>query len=222
MPEEPWTVLGGHKSYRDKRTFMLKLDDDRKILLEDVKKYDSDDWAIASRYLCLNGEASITLHNLAKELGVSGGHIQDAVGTVLYYIDSPFPVSLAAVRRAEHLPKRVECGQEREREVEERRVYLATFSLTEADVPIGMSMDYIEDYVFIRRFWRYEKLGEYWVSPNERKVLVERYGFVHGRFRTLEEIGEEMGVTRERIRQLETAAIKNLSKLAHLLPASFK
>ncbi|WP_249801397.1 RNA polymerase sigma factor [Kitasatospora humi] len=48
------------------------------------------------------------------------------------------------------------------------------------------------------------------LGERERKVVELRYGLVDGRVRTLEEIGELFGVTRERIRQIES---KTLAKL---------
>ena len=41
------------------------------------------------------------------------------------------------------------------------------------------------------------------LSPKERKILEMRYGLVDGIQHTLEEVGTEFGVTRERIRQIE-------------------
>ena len=48
------------------------------------------------------------------------------------------------------------------------------------------------------------------LSGRERKVLEMRYGLVDGQFHTLEEVGQEMGVTRERIRQIEAKALRKL------------
>ena len=41
------------------------------------------------------------------------------------------------------------------------------------------------------------------LSPKERKILEMRHGLVDGIMHTLEEVGQEFGVTRERIRQIE-------------------
>ena len=48
------------------------------------------------------------------------------------------------------------------------------------------------------------------ITPRERKVLEMRYGFTLGDTMTLDQVGQIMGVTRERIRQIEAKAIKRL------------
>jgi RNA polymerase primary sigma factor len=48
------------------------------------------------------------------------------------------------------------------------------------------------------------------LSPKERRVLRLRYGLQDGRERTLKEIGQQLDVTRERIRQIERNALRKL------------
>jgi hypothetical protein len=66
--------------------------------------------------------------------------------------------------------------------------------LAEADLPKMMSKAFVG------------------LKRKQRHVLKKRFGLVNGEVKTLQEIGDSYGVTRERIRQIEKAAIKRLSK----------
>ena len=48
------------------------------------------------------------------------------------------------------------------------------------------------------------------LTDREQKVLKLRFGLADGRPRTLEEVGKEFHVTRERIRQIEAKALRKL------------
>ena len=48
------------------------------------------------------------------------------------------------------------------------------------------------------------------LTPREKKVIVLRFGLADGHPRTLEEVGKEFNVTRERIRQIEAKALRKL------------
>ena len=48
------------------------------------------------------------------------------------------------------------------------------------------------------------------LTPREAKVLKLRFGLEDGKSRTLEEVGKEFNVTRERIRQIEAKALRKL------------
>ncbi len=48
------------------------------------------------------------------------------------------------------------------------------------------------------------------LTDRERRVLEMRFGLIDGQSRTLEEVGNEFGVTRERIRQIEAKALRKL------------
>ena len=57
------------------------------------------------------------------------------------------------------------------------------------------------------------------LSPKERKILEMRHGLLDGVYHTLEEVGKEFGVTRERIRQIEAKALDKIrthEKARHL------
>ncbi len=48
------------------------------------------------------------------------------------------------------------------------------------------------------------------LQEKERKVIILRFGLDGGEAQTLEEIGQSLGLTRERVRQIETAALVKL------------
>ncbi|KAL5560814.1 hypothetical protein UlMin_037025 [Ulmus minor] len=74
--------------------------------------------------------------------------------------------------------------------------------------------------VLIRQFMKkdLEKVLDS-LNPRERQVIRWRFGMEDGRMKTLQEIGELMGVSRERIRQIESCAfrkLKNKKRTKHL------
>lgn len=50
------------------------------------------------------------------------------------------------------------------------------------------------------------------LPEKQRVVIMRRFGLVHGEISTLEQLGEELGVTRERVRQIQSEALKRLRK----------
>ena len=57
------------------------------------------------------------------------------------------------------------------------------------------------------------------LSPRENQVIRSRFGLDDGRMKTLQEIGELIGVSRERVRQIESCAfrkLKNKKRTKHL------
>jgi RNA polymerase primary sigma factor len=54
------------------------------------------------------------------------------------------------------------------------------------------------------------------LPERERKVIELRYGLTDGRPRTLKEVSADFGLTRERIRQLETSALAHLRQAGHI------
>jgi RNA polymerase primary sigma factor len=48
------------------------------------------------------------------------------------------------------------------------------------------------------------------LNPREREVLEQRFGLIDGYSRTLEEVGRQFRVTRERIRQIEAKALRKM------------
>jgi RNA polymerase primary sigma factor len=120
----------------------------------------------------------------------------------------------------EEIAKEMELTPEKVREIQkygQEPISLETTIGDEGDSQLG---DFIEDsdavvpadaaaFILLQ-----EQLDAvlYTLSEREKKVIQLRFGLTDGRSRTLEEVGHEFGVTRERIRQIES---KTLSKLRH-------
>lgn len=113
-----------------------------------------------------------------------------------------------------------------EKEVNNLKIYRLLGNLTSLDLPIGT-----EENSFIGEFIaddknelpdriieekalkaEIEKIFKKELTPRELKVLKFRFGFVEEKLYTLQEIGHIEKVTRERIRQIESNAIRKLKK----------
>ena len=99
---------------------------------------------------------------------------------------------------------------------------LASGSIVSLDAPILEDADScVQDFVADTRDDPFEAAAASLLSDDlqkllatlterERKVILLRYGLTDGRARTLEEVGREFDVTRERIRQIEAKALRKL------------
>ncbi len=118
----------------------------------------------------------------------------------------------------EELAKALELPVERIREIQ--KIAQDTVSL---ETPIGEEEDsHLADFIVddramtpgetVEATMRKEQLLEVLntLTPREEKVLRLRYGIDDGKIRTLEEVGKEFNVTRERIRQIEAKALRKL------------
>ncbi|MBE5926419.1 MAG: RNA polymerase sigma factor RpoD [Lachnospiraceae bacterium] len=118
----------------------------------------------------------------------------------------------------EEIAKKMELPEERVREIikiSQEPVSLETPIGEEEDSHLG---DFIQDdnvpvpaeaatYILLKE-QLLNVIGT--LTERERKVLVLRFGLEDGRPRTLEEVGREFEVTRERIRQIEAKALRKL------------
>jgi RNA polymerase primary sigma factor len=120
----------------------------------------------------------------------------------------------------EELAIRVEMHPARVREIQRIAQEPVSLETPVGDDDEGHLSDLIEDQQAISpaeaaaRALLNEAVGEALdqLSERERKIVRMRFGLDDGQARTLEEVGKEFGVTRERIRQIES---KTLAKLRH-------
>jgi RNA polymerase primary sigma factor len=144
-------------------------------------------------------------------------HMSDAVGQMKRAGDR-LSQSLGRRPTTEEIAKEMDLPAERVQKVlEAARVPISL------ETPVGEEgdrtlRDFVPDTVHaapteaaMQRLMRQDleaALGQ--LSDRERKIIYLRYGILDGRHRTLEEIGREMGMTRERARQIEAEALRRL------------
>jgi len=146
----------------------------------------------------------------------------------------PVPVG-ETINRLKRVSHRLQQQMEREPTTEEiaeamgigaekvRRVIEASRSPVSLEMPVGKEGDsrmgdFIEDdrvappldaaaYQLLR-----EQINEVLqkLPERERRIIQLRFGLNDGRYRTLEEVGKEFGITRERIRQIEAKVLRRL------------
>jgi RNA polymerase primary sigma factor len=105
-------------------------------------------------------------------------------------------------------------------QVARRPLSLETPTDDEADSVLG---DFIEDIESLEpvetvtSFMLRDQLNEILsaLPPREVRILQMRYGLVDGETYTLEEVGKKLGVTRERVRQIEAQALSRLRHPTH-------
>jgi RNA polymerase primary sigma factor len=120
------------------------------------------------------------------------------------------------------IAKRMKVSVERVREFEKSIARISSL-----DAPIGESgegqiKDIIQDHnaaspdAQLERFFDKERALEFlnMLNERERKIIELRYGIIDGNMRTLAEIAKVLGVSRERVRQIEAATIK---KIRHII-----
>ena len=146
-------------------------------------------------------------------------HVHELMGKVRY-------AEFALLQQLGREPTEVEVAAELELPIERlREVKVAAQDVASLDKPIGEDGDATmgdlvtderaidpeaQATMVLSRFEVERALGA--LSLREREVLMLRYGLVDGEEHTLEDIGEQFGLTRERIRQIEK---KTLTKLRH-------
>ncbi len=68
-------------------------------------------------------------------------------------------------------------------------------------------------YLFHQQHLNIQRFYQYQLEIKQREVLVRRFGLNNHERTTLEDVGKELGVTRERVRQIQMDALKQLRKI---------
>jgi len=127
--------------------------------------------------------------------------IQPSAAEIAMHLDR----EVKEVERLLELHERVTLGSTSLAGCEDGRGVLDGLPAAAKEEPAARAQDHGVQEILDRCVW---KLGE-----KQREVLQRRFG-LHGYQRlTLEEIGEEIGVTRERVRQIQIEALRNLKRM---------
>ncbi len=147
-------------------------------------------------------------------------HAMEVIHKVLRY-DSKFFYVSDYTQRMNMIAK--ETGMQVEQVEYYLTLYYKFIGMTSLDLPVGESEDTplldlipienetsIEDIVLEKDLRESLEKALSTLTNREQKILRLRFGLDDGRQRTLEEIGKEYNVTRERIRQIEAKALRKL------------
>ena len=124
--------------------------------------------------------------------------------------------------RYSEIAKRMKVSVERVREFEKSIAKMSSLDAPLGESGEGQIKDIIEDQnvashdAQIESLFDKERATEFlnMLSERERKIIELRYGIHDGNGRTLAEIAKSLGVSRERVRQIEAATIK---KIRHII-----
>ncbi len=124
--------------------------------------------------------------------------------------------------RMAEIAKRMKLTVERIRELDNAIARMSSLDAPIGEEGEGQIIDIIEDEnvsspdAELEKFFDKERTTGFldMLEERERKIIEMRYGLIDGEARTLAEIAEELGVSRERVRQIESATLK---RIRHLL-----
>ncbi len=123
--------------------------------------------------------------------------------------------------RLSEIAKKMKTTVDKVREINQWIAKMSSLDAPIGDEGEGQVKDLIEDHTIVspdeklEAFFNKERTHEMLdrMSSREKQIVEMRFGITDGETRTLAEIAKKMGVSRERIRQVEAAAIKKLKKM---------
>ncbi len=209
QPNSAWPEGANHsRYYRQQQDFLLRLSGEQKALFDELLRLDFHVAHLVARYFCLRGEEFKPQHDVALEVDFPtlwDSVISARIHSVFYYLDPTFRASKRPRRMAETMRARVVSLREILAQAANREEIAKQLGLQALPSNLPLSRLYVfEAVVQTSQRQAFQRLlKEY---PRWYRVLTLRYGLEDGVYRTLEEIGEMMDVTRERIRQVEEEA----------------
>ena len=119
------------------------------------------------------------------------------------------------------IARRMKLTVERVRELDNAIARMSSLDAPIGEEGEGQIIDIIEDEnvsspdAELEKFFNKERTVGFldMLEERERKIIELRYGLIDGEARTLAEIADELGVSRERVRQIEVATLKTIRRL---------
>jgi len=203
--------------YKEKQTFYRNLTPSALARLNKLRSFGFEEMTLLERYLCVNGGRKISFLKLAKQVGMSEGHLSILLNALLLYLGAPpelagmsYPVE-ARARGIDGTAQRLEM----ELKDASTRSEFEKYKPLPPNLP-PYSWDRFRrlsemEYEMPEKF---RELKE--ANPKQYWSLIYNLG-LNETYKTLENIGEELGVTKERVRQLRNEALEILGIFAEEL-----
>lgn len=212
-PECVWSE-GENRSpyYRRQRAFLKGLEGEQRELLQELLCLGFEEAQLVARYFCLKDEPFLSQHDVAIEVDSPSDHdsvISSKINAVLRYLDPTFTAAENVLQTARAIQVRVQRLRSLLAEstsAKEGRDAIAMrlgLELLPEELPLSR-IDTFEAVLAAYRLPTFATLQR--SHPREFGIVVMRYGLEDGKYTTLQHIGNDLGLTRERIRQLEKEA----------------
>lgn len=193
--------LHSHQCY-----FLQNLDQGREDILNELKRLIPEAVKMVLRHYAAGIKPRPSLMDTATEFSIPFQEAVRARKLVFKLLEDGFETAVDRHARLDHKRSLWGSTYERKPTAEKLAREIRSFGLKLYEVPTAIPRDSLVPFVAVRTAWKEGRL-KLPVTCQERYVLMRRYGILDLRFRSLAEVGTEIGVTSQRAGQLESSAL---------------